>query len=167
MNDEKVRVLSDKVRDCGNNPKMLYRLVNNIMGNIIANPLPTATGDESLPNEFVEFLMDKIQKIPDALDHHSKYIPSPKVVPYFERFQPLSEKDVWSIVKSMPTKSCELDALPTQLLKDILDGILTPITHLVNTSLQKGIFPLKWKESIIRPLIKKAGLDPVKKISDQ
>ena len=63
----------------------------------------------------------------------------------------------------MPTKSCELDALPTQLLKDILDGILTPITHLVNTSLQKGIFPLKWKESIIRPLIKKAGLDPVQK----
>ena len=113
--------------------------------------------------EFADFFMNKIQKIRDALDKHPKYNSCSKEVVSLDSFKLLSEKQVKSIIASMSTKSCELDVLPTQLLKDILDRILTPITHLVNTSLQKGIFSPSWKEAIIRPLIKKAGLDLVYK----
>ena len=39
------------------------------------------------------------------------------------------------------------------------DSFLTPHTHLVNLSLKNGVFPIKWKEALIRPLLKKAGLN--------
>ena len=59
----------------------------------------------------------------------------------------------------MKTKSCKVDALPTKLLKDCIDGILPTITNLVNISLWDGVFASGWKTSIIRPLLKKCNLD--------
>ena len=62
---------------------------------------------------------------------------------------------------SMPSKSCELDILPTPLFKDVLGSIISPLTNIVNTSLRDGMFATNWKRAIIRPLIKKQGLDQV------
>ena len=62
--------------------------------------------------------------------------------------------EVKKIILSMKTKSCELDALPTKLLKDCLDDILSTITNLVNISLRDGILASGWKTSVIGPLLK-------------
>ena len=59
----------------------------------------------------------------------------------------------------MSTKSCELDCMSTSLLKEILPSILLVITKIISLSLEKGIFVDTWKTAIIRPLIKKSGLD--------
>ena len=67
--------------------------------------------------------------------------------------------EVKKIILSMKTKSCELDALLTKLLKDCLDDILPTITNLVNISLQDGVYASGWKTSVIRPLLKKPNLD--------
>ena len=63
------------------------------------------------------------------------------------------------IIRSMPTKSCETDAIPTMLLKQILDKVGGTITSIVNISLTEGVFAINWKTAIVRPLLKKAGLD--------
>ena len=49
--------------------------------------------------------------------------------------------------------------MPTKLLKEILDTVLPIITKIINSSLEQGTFAARWKTAIIRPLIKKAGLD--------
>ena len=59
----------------------------------------------------------------------------------------------------MKNKSCELDAIPTNLLKEILPSCIETITHIVNTSLTKGIFTNNWKTVIMHPLLKNHGLD--------
>ena len=59
-----------------------------------------------------------------------------------------------------PTKSCRLDPLPTQLLKDHLDLLVLAITKLINCSQSSGIVPSKFKQVLITPLIKKSSLDP-------
>ena len=61
----------------------------------------------------------------------------------------------------MRSKSCELDAIPTKILKDILDVIISAITQLLNRSLKTGIFAKEWKDKVIRPLLKKIRLDLV------
>ena len=48
-------------------------------------------------------------------------------------------------------------------MKDILPAVLKTITHIVNMSLTARTFPLDWETDIIRPLIKKAGLELSKK----
>ena len=80
------------------------------------------------------------------------------MVPSLEEFEPLQEIEVTNIVKSMATKSCEMDVLPTTLLKDNLDHIIGLQTKLVKTSLKQGVYAKSWKTAIIRPLLKKTGL---------
>ena len=59
----------------------------------------------------------------------------------------------------MTSKSCELDPLLTTLLKEILPSVIGPLTKIINVSLTQGIFTDTWKVAVIRPLIKKLGLD--------
>ena len=59
----------------------------------------------------------------------------------------------------MPSKCCELDVMPPEIMKKIISSIITPITNLINNSLENGVFASKWKTAIIKPLLKKAGLD--------
>ena len=59
----------------------------------------------------------------------------------------------------MPTKSCELDTIPTKLLNKLLPSIAPFITKLVNVSLCKGVFANNWKIALVKPLLKKVRLD--------
>ena len=59
-----------------------------------------------------------------------------------------------------PNKSCELDLIPTWLLKCCLTELLPPITTLVNKSLTTGSFSEGFKLALIKPHLKKQTLDP-------
>ena len=61
----------------------------------------------------------------------------------------------------MKTKSHELDFLPTSLLKKALPYVINTITSIMNVSLEQGVFPDSWNMAIIRPLLKKLGLELV------
>ena len=74
-------------------------------------------------------------------------------------FLPYTEDQVHKIIMSMPSKSCELDSMPTYLLKEILSAVLPTITKIINLSLMHGLFVSTWKSAVIRPLLKKTGLD--------
>ena len=58
-----------------------------------------------------------------------------------------------------PIKTCELDPLPGFLFTQCLDKLLPYITDTINTSLSTGIVPNCFKSAIVRPLLKKSGLD--------
>ena len=66
---------------------------------------------------------------------------------------PMTESDVATIIKGRASKSCEIDAIPTTLLKDILPSVIEPITTIINISLQHGIFASAWKVAVIKPLL--------------
>ena len=71
----------------------------------------------------------------------------------------LFRSSVHHVIKALSTKSCPLDPMPTRLLKDHLDGIVPPITAIVNESLLTGVFPTCLKQSLILPLLKKPDFD--------
>ena len=59
----------------------------------------------------------------------------------------------------MKPKSCELDTVPTHILKEILPACLESLTTIVNLSLSMGEFSGEWKTAIMQPLLKKLGLE--------
>jgi hypothetical protein len=63
------------------------------------------------------------------------------------------------MIFAAPTKSCELDPLPTKLLKPCLDHVFPSITDIVNKSLYEQCVPASFKQAIVRPLLKKPNLD--------
>ena len=150
--------ISTKVAACKQDTKKLYTLVNRIIGHTSENSMPKHDSDNQLAEDFANYFMNKIKKIRDDLEQHSKYIPSVREVESFSNFRPMTEDEVSTIIHKMASKSYELDPIPTTLLKEILPSIIKPITQIVNTSLTEGIFAKSWKTAIIHPLLKKTGL---------
>ena len=130
-----------RLKDVEETPKIIYICVK-ISGTIKSKPMPNASSDEQLANEFVVFFIGKTNKIRDDLVNHEKYTPcSQTAVPPFRDIEPLQETEVTKIVKSMAIKSCEMDVLPTTLLKDNLDTLYVclqsyTIHHLHRESIQ-------------------------------
>ena len=77
-----------------------------------------------------------------------------------EEFRPVSSDDVVKVITQANSKSCELDSLPTYLIKLILPSVAPFLTDLFNESLSSGIVPQQFKEAIIRPLLKKIRPGP-------
>ena len=67
-----------------------------------------------------------------------------------------------------PSKTCDLDPYPTELLKYCLDVLLVPITQMINLSLISRVFPDIFKTAHVMSLLKKPSLskDDIK-ITDQ
>ena len=77
----------------------------------------------------------------------------------FNSFRQVSEDEITEIIAKSPSKSCELDALPTSLLKDSLPDVISSIAKIINVSLSTGIVPISFKNAIVKPLLKKHDLD--------
>ena len=61
-------------------------------------------------------------------------------------FRPVSKVELERYFKSIKrNKSTGIDNLPPCLLRDAAHTISAPLTHLINLSLQKGLFPNYWK----------------------
>ena len=80
-----------------------------------------------------------------------------KIIPTLSQFDPMTTEEVARLISSMATKSCELDAIPTSVLKQITPSIVHTITKIINISLTQGIFAEEWKTAIVHPLLKKLG----------
>ena len=65
------------------------------------------------------------------------------------------EDEVTKVIMSMASKLCKSDPVPTNLLKEILPQVIKPITKIINTSLELGVFASQWKVVIVKPLLKK------------
>ena len=71
----------------------------------------------------------------------------------------MSEHDIVKLINQSPSKSCELDPIPTAILKEVLPLIGSLFTSVLNKSLKTGVFPQDLKEALVKPLLKKANLD--------
>ena len=70
-------------------------------------------------------------------------------------FETATTAEVRQIFMSSPSKSCDLDRLPTILLKECLDVFIIPITDIINASLRSGLFPEDFKCAHVSPIRKK------------
>ena len=71
----------------------------------------------------------------------------------------ITDQDILSIINTATPKSCELDPMPTTLLKVFKNVIAPHIKDIVNTSVVSGRFTRNIKQALLRPLLKKRGLD--------
>ena len=55
-------------------------------------------------------------------------------------FRPVSEQTVRNVIANSARKTCQLDPVPTFLLYDCLDALLSYITHVLDESLVSGVF---------------------------
>ena len=71
----------------------------------------------------------------------------------------VTDIEVRRLVLSVPCKSSDLDPLPTGLVKDCIDVLVTLIVSIVNLSLSEGCFQTHFKSVLVSPLFKKPTLN--------
>ena len=127
--------------------------------------MPPGISNKDLAVRFNHYFIEKLTKICTDLIGKCQHLP-----PYVEilaspgtqnssNFQPVTLPKLQKIILSTPNKNCELDPIPTSLLKQILPSIVALIADIINTSLRDGIFPESFKRALVKPLLKKPGLD--------
>ena len=109
-------------------------------------------------NEFTDYFENKILKIRKVLEDTAPYKSEPKIIPKLSRQAPMTEIEVLKIITSLKTKSCKMDAIPTDILKKLTPVVLPLIVKIVKLSLTQGKFCRSWKTAVVRPLLKKLGL---------
>ena len=90
------------------------------------------------------------------------YNPEISSIPKLCQFTPMTESEVKTIIMTMKSKSCETDPIPIHIFKQLLPSVLPTVTKIVNLSLSEGEFCHMWKVAVVRPLLKKEGLEPIK-----
>src|SRR5258706_5554249 len=110
------------------------------------------------PADFLRFLEKKVESVRHDIEGaHDLSLTSNS----FCSFQPCSNLVVHKLVKDSLSKSCELDPVPTFIVKEFSDVLVPMLTRLCNASVSSGYFPSSQKEAIVIPALKKQGLDPV------
>ena len=122
-----------------------------------------------LANEMANFFVEKISNIRSkfhecTIQDCQDCAPIMELhSPSFGSFKAITEDETFSIIMNLAKKSSALDPIPTPLLVKCIDVLLPVITKMVNISLERGHFPSAWKEALVRPILKKNGLDTVTK----
>ena len=160
LHQTKTAYYSSKVEHCKKDNKALFKITDTLLkpSNKV---LPQIDNINSLPSQFLDFFENKIQTekirencVPELQINTHQHNITPLCV-----LRPATTLKLRTIIMNSPSKSCELDPMPTWLLKKCIDEILPSIVRLVNTSLRSGRFLDSFKEAVIRPLRKKSHLD--------
>ena len=157
----KCSLFSDAIIEAKGDQKKLYSIIKSLTAVKSDMPLPHHTSLQQLAEDFRQFFIKNIEDIRTELNAPAN-LPIPQSSSYtgnhLTKFNQLTHADVNKLVMSSKTTSCDLDPIPTSLLKDHIT-ILTPIiTKMINLSLQTGEFPTEWKLAFVKPLLKKPGL---------
>ena len=133
-----------------------------------SHPIPDIKPLSLLVEGFNEFLHAKIAKIMDRLKLNQKTHNPNKLIEdgcqtelRIGTLTSVSYMDVINMVKSVPPKSCDLDPIPTKILKNHIDALAHGIANIINTSFEHGYVCDSLKETIISLLLKLPKLDLV------
>lgn len=74
-------------------------------------------------------------------------------------FEPISLVDLTKVVMASRSTTCSLDTLPAWVIKEIWSTIGAYVLLILNLSLSTGAFPACFKSAVVKPLLKKPGLD--------
>ena len=167
MISAKKTFFSAKIRDCGKDQKQLFKLTSHLTGNTGHVILPIHESADQLATIFDDFYIDKVAtvrrniNIGNPCDIHVTTLDDDVMfdgIP-LQRFLPATHDDVKRIITHSPNKSCDLDPIPTWLLRQCLDHFVPLLTAIINKSLTTSVVPACFKRAVVRPLLKRPGLN--------
>ena len=125
--------LCHEIVNCGSSWE-LFPLSSQMMGTFGDTMLPSNISPESFPDKFNEFFVHKIEEIRYSFDPDRPIPTNPVELSgtAFADFQPVTEDFVKTVVQEMPKMFCDLDPIPTSVLYNCLDEIITAVTSIMN-----------------------------------
>ena len=145
-----------RVEENKGQPRKLWKSFSSIMGldRVVDAPIGSPSAQD-----LIDYFFQKIETIRQSTGGGQPATNLPPPTVKFSGFRTLSPDEVRSIIISTKSKSCTLDPIPTNILREFLPELLPYITEMCNKSLTEGWLPKSQRHAIITPIIKKAGMD--------
>ena len=165
MKEAKTKFFSNKICETKNDKKKLFGIAKEILYWKNEPVYPDIPPDK-LPFDFAKFFTDKIVKINDEITAESAKFLEDEIQDIvnvnceLNNFEPVTVSEIELLLSKTSSASCELDPMHTILIKACKNEIAPIITNIVNLSLAGQEVPISLKNAVVRPLLKKASLDP-------
>lgn len=155
---EKNKYLSEIIASNSNDPGALFKTINTVLD------VPKSIGvvaSTEICERFLHFFTNKVISTRAAIPQPSfdPSIPLP-CTSVFVHFEPVSLPVLNDTVSHMKPSGSPTDAIPPRLFKEVLATIGPHVLEIIDSSLSSGTVPGDFKHAVVRPLLKKAGLDP-------
>ena len=145
--------------------KTIFNIANGLLFRKQESALPPTRPISVLAEDFSEFFQTKIDNIIEKLCEKTTDLDNRYIETNFQRdcrlnkFTPVLQSDVKEIVASAPAKSCELDPIPTSLLKIHIKVLAPIISNITNSSFEQEFFSDELKDAFVCPLHKHPSLE--------
>lgn len=160
LEETKTVFYSTKVKESRGNQKELFKIANGLLSQPHQKRLPTSYNDTNLATLFNVYFDEKIIKIRSNFTTNICNTTTPAYTQTkLTTLHPTTADEVRRLIGSCSPKCCELDPIPTWLLKECIEEVLPLITSIFNESLTLGTYPDTFKEAIIKPLLKHGKTD--------
>ena len=124
----KTTYYSNKIAECKGDVKALYKITDKLLNCHHRPKLPSTDNTEHLPTQFLNFFEEKITNIRQKLSIRTPEDSHTHDDIGLTLFRPATEVEVNTIITRLPNKSCELDPIPTWLLKSCISDLLPLVT---------------------------------------
>ena len=151
---------NNKVTECAGDQKSLFSIVDTLLHRKDIGALPSGDSNAQIASRMSDFFSEKIDKIWNSLptDQAEVYDMESLTSPLLSAFRPVDQGEIRDIIKKCTCATCSLDRMSTSFIKQ--HAVVIPaITNITNESLRSGSVPFDLKEAVIKPLLKKQGLD--------
>ena len=145
-----------QISEYSGQPRRLWKSFSSVMGlDRVKSEGVSGITSEDLLNFFIEKI-ELIRRSTGSVPATTK-LPTSNAV--FSSFREYAPDEVRQIIVTTKSTSCSLDPIPTTILKEFLPELLPFITTMCNSSLRNGFLPSSQRHAIVKPILKKPGLD--------
>ena len=174
VNSSKEEFIKESLETNRNDPKTFWRIINNTIINkqtrtdpinlldVHGNPLSYEDSCHYM-NDYLssigDDLRDQFANGPSPDDASFKYYNSESLMHTYS----ISPIDIINVLKEIDnSKGSAIEFIPTFIIKDAFESIPCQVAHMLNQSLQTGVFPDKWAQASVCPIPKAGDLHLVK-----
>lgn len=161
--------LKEKLDKNKRNPKQMWIMLKEILkGNLNSreySELQCSNKIISKVDEMVErfncYFVDSI-KLLTNVDYEEKYIENRQYIDkVFDVFKKVEIEQVYSIIRKLGNKSGTEEGITVKIMKLVVEAAGEKVWHILNMSLEEGMFPVGWKEAIVVPIPKIRGTNKI------
>jgi len=149
---------SSLISSSSTNPSQLWKNINILLHRSSLPALPSYDSSSLLCQSLANIFSDKIHKLHTSLLINristSSHFPPPFTPPNFSSFTCVTTGEVSKLLSQSSDINCDLDPIPTSLLKQYSHILLPTITNIINLFLSTGIFPGQFKNCSVHPHLK-------------
>lgn len=162
----KVDYYKNQLTVCEGNPRRIFSVLNDLLGRSSAPVLPSSASDATLASDFASFFASKIACIREevsgapvdqefSVDLASDFV----YASTFSQFSPVGGADVLRYIGELNKTYCQLDPIDVSKLGSAFVSAAPFVADIINHSFRESNFVVSEKQALIRPHLKKIGVD--------